>query len=365
MTESNYYIFLASISFVISACVAAVGIPLIVKMCRHWNIYDLPNERKMHHQAIPRLGGLVFLPAMGVASVLTIAMACHFWGDCYEFHLSTIVMTIGAMMIYVLGIFDDLRDIHANHKFVILLVASSLLPFCNLSINNLYGLFGVHELSMVAAYVITILVIMLVVNAINLIDGIDGLASGISMILLGRFMYLFYRLHSVVLFVVCAALLAALVVFFCFNVFGKVGRYKIFMGDAGSLILGYVLAYLAIKYQMINDIYEYRDDALLVSYTMFIVPVCDLIRVALSRWCEHRPMFAADKRHIHHIFMRAGLSMHATLIVILAMVVGFIVLNQFLYAWNVRFTWIFFINVMLYVTILFTASRIAQRRSIE
>ncbi|MCH5177311.1 MAG: undecaprenyl/decaprenyl-phosphate alpha-N-acetylglucosaminyl 1-phosphate transferase [Prevotellaceae bacterium] len=361
MTTLSYYILIASIAFVTSTCVASIGLPLIVNLCRRWKIYDLPNERKVHNQAIPRLGGLVFFPAMGVAVVVAMSVACRFFADCYDFQLSTIVMTIGAMMIYVLGIFDDLCDIKANQKFIILLVASSLLPFCNLSINNLYGLFGVYELSAIVSYGITILIIMLIVNAINLIDGIDGLASGISIILLGRFMYLFYHLQSLLMFVVCAGLLAALVVFFCFNVFGRVGRYKIFMGDAGSLILGYVLAYLAIKYQMINDlVFEYRDDALLVSYTMFIVPVLDLIRVALSRWREHRPMFSADKRHIHHIFMRAGLNMHATLVAILAMVVGFIALNHFLNMWNVRFMWIILIDIALYALILFVVSRIAR-----
>ena len=242
-----------------------------------------------------------------------------------DFHYTAALMVIGAAIVFVVGGMDDLLDLPANLKFVILAIGSLALPVCNLAIVNLHGFFGIYTVPQWVAYPLTVLVILTIVNAINLIDGIDGLASGISAICLATFVYLYTDLRYVIFTVMSAALLGSVLAFMGFNIFGRVGRMKIFMGDAGSLILGYVLAYLAIKYMMVTDQDIYTDiNPILIPYSLFIVPVFDLVRVALTRLAAGEPMFHADQRHIHHILMRCGLTMHQTLVVILGLVAFFI-----------------------------------------
>ena len=213
------------------------------------------------------------------------------------------------------------------------------------------------------AYPLTVLIIMTVVNAINLIDGIDGLASGISIIILAVYVYLFMDLGSIVFVVISASLLGAVIVFFCYNVFGRIGGMKIFMGDAGSLVLGYVLAYLGIKFVMISGQEDYNViNPLLIPFSLLMVPVFDLIRVALLRLAAGEPMFHADQRHIHHMLMRCGLSMHQALFTILLLVIGFLLLNLVLDSVLVPMTVIFFFDVAFFLLFYVVCTSIIQIR---
>ncbi|MBR1682955.1 MAG: undecaprenyl/decaprenyl-phosphate alpha-N-acetylglucosaminyl 1-phosphate transferase [Bacteroidaceae bacterium] len=360
MAELRIYILLA---LVIGAAVTAIVIPLIIAFCRKFGYFDQPNQRKVHHVAVPRLGGLAFLPAMAMGSVISLLAYFSNTLSPPDFHFTAALMIVGATIVYLLGLVDDLLDLPANLKFVILAIGSAILPVCNLQIDNLYGLFGIGELPLWVAYPLTVLIIMTIVNAINLIDGIDGLASGIAAICLVVFTYLFWDLRTATFMSLSAALLGSVLAFFCFNVFGKFGGHKIFMGDAGSLILGYVLSYLAIKYMMMTEQDIYTDvNPLLLPYSVFIVPVYDLVRVAVTRVLDGQPMFQADNRHIHHVLMRCGLTMHQTLAVILLLVVLFIAGNLWLDAVEVPFTVIFFIDAALYLLFFVVAYSIVHRR---
>jgi len=351
------------LTFVIAVVASTVIIPLIVTFCRKYGYYDQPNQRKIHHAAIPRLGGLAFLPAMSIAAVTVLVLYYSKGTTQPVFHASTALMMIGASMIYALGIFDDLLDLPAKFKFFILMVASAFVPLCNLFISNLEGLFGIYEIPLWLSYPLTVLVIMTIVNAINLIDGIDGLASGISIIILIVLTYLFVGLRSVLFSVISAGLLGTVLTFFCYNFFGHVGRHKIFMGDAGSLILGYVMSYLAIKYMMLSEQDIYTDaNPLLIPLSLFIVPVFDLIRVAFTRLLNGEPMFKADKRHIHHMLMAMGLSMHQTLFCILAMVLFFLCANCALDYWGAPFTVIILLDMALFALFFVLTYSISQYR---
>lgn len=348
MTQYLSYVILA---FLLGLGASGVTIPLIVAFCRKYGYYDQPNLRKVHHVAVPRLGGVAFLPSLAVACATTMLLYYSRTQDFNGFHTSAAIMVLGAAIIYVVGLLDDVLDLPAMTKFIILLFASACVPLCNLVIGSLHGFFGIYDLPLWVAYPLTVMVIMVVVNALNLIDGIDGLASGIAIILLGLLTYLFIDLRSIVFAVLSSGLLGSVMMFFIFNVFGRVGKMKIFMGDAGSLILGYVLAYLSIKYMLVTEKDIYTDtNPMLIPFSMFIVPVFDLVRVALTRVLAGQPMFRADKRHIHHVLMSAGLTMHQTLFAILGLVVGFIALNVALYHWcGVPLTVIFLLDVTLFI----------------
>ena len=147
--------------------------------------------------------------------------------------------------------------------------------------------------------------------------------------------------------------------------FGKEGKNKIFMGDAGSLFLGYVLAYLTIKYQLISSSDEnMHEGAILTAFSMFIVPVCDLVRVAICRFVNRKPIFKADKRHIHHVLMKAGCSMHLALIIILAFVIFFAAFNYCTYNWGWRVPFILLADVLIFSFFHFVLYKINKHKHI-
>lgn len=347
MTINDTYIIIA---FAISLVFSLVCTPLVVKMCNARGIFDLPNARKMHKNAIPRLGGTLFMPSLSLGVTITLLIMYQGVNPGFEIGISNIMMVVGAILIYIIGIFDDLKGLKATHKFIIQTIAALLFPLCNLMIDNLHGLFGVHEIPLLISYPITVFVILLIVNAMNLIDGIDGLASGLAFLILGSFAYLYYQIHAYLFSLISISLAGATLAFFFFNVYGKVGRLKTFMGDAGSLFLGYVIAYLAIKYQMANEPngFPYREESLLISFTLVFLPCIDVIRVAIQRKLRGRSMFEADKTHIHHRIMQIGLDMHLTLAVIITMFIAIALINYGLYVGGLQMVYIMGIDIVIY-----------------
>lgn len=347
MTINYFYIIIA---FAISLVFSLICTPLIVRLCNTHELFDLPNARKVHKYSIPRLGGTLFMPSLGLGAVITLIIMYQTINTNWEFRLSNVMMIIGAIIIYIFGIFDDLKGMKASHKFIIQTIAALIFPLCNLMISNLHGLFGIHEIPIWIGYPLTVFVILLIVNAINLIDGIDGLASGLAFLILGSYAYLYHELHAHLFSIISTSLAGATLAFFFFNMYGKVGRLKTFMGDSGSLFLGYVIAYLAIKYQMTQEPlgFPYREESLLISFTLVFLPCIDVIRVALGRKFNGKPMFEADKTHIHHRIMQMGLDMHQTLAVIITFFVAICLINYGLYVGGLATGYIVGIDIAIY-----------------
>lgn len=290
------------------------------------------------------------MPSLGLGVVVTLLIMYQGVNENFEIGVSNIMMVIGAIMIYIIGIFDDLKGMKATHKFVIQTIAALIFPLCNLMINNLHGLFGIHEIPIWVSYPLTVFVILLIVNAMNLIDGIDGLASGLAFLILGSFTYLYYNLGAYLFSLISISLAGATLAFFIFNVYGKVGRVKTFMGDSGSLFLGYVIAYLAIKYQMANEPcgFPYREESLLISFSLVFIPCADVIRVALQRKLKRKNIFDADQTHIHHRIMQIGLDQHQTLATIIILSIIICVINYGLYVGGLASVYIMGLDIAIY-----------------
>lgn len=338
------------IAFVASLIFSLMLTPLVIKLCNTKGLYDEPNARKVHKHSIPRMGGTLFLPSLGFGVGVSCIIMYSSSNQEITINPSSFIILAGALLIYLIGILDDIKSLNATQKFVIQAIAAMLFPLCNLMINNLHGIFGLYEIPVWASYPITVFVILLIVNAMNLIDGIDGLASSLAFIILCAFSYLFGSLNLPLFCLISISLAGAVAAFFVYNVFGKVGHMKIFMGDSGSLILGYVIAYLAIKYQMDNERggLPYREESLLTSFSLVFIPCIDVIRVALQRKINGKKMFEPDKTHIHHCIMALGLDMHITLIVILALFTAICSINYGLYVGELPTALIILIDIIVY-----------------
>jgi UDP-N-acetylmuramyl pentapeptide phosphotransferase/UDP-N-acetylglucosamine-1-phosphate transferase len=263
----------------------------------------------------------------------------------------TFLFLVGLFLIYLIGVFDDLLTISATKKFVIQLLCSCCFPISGLYINTLYGFMGIYEIPYWTGAVLTVIVSTTIVNAINLIDGIDGLSSLLCIISFALLGVRFHQMGIDIYTLYTIGLIGGILPFLYYNIYGKPEKgTKIFMGDTGSLTLGYSLSFLCLKYVMDNPavIDPTRFDALVLPTSLLIVPVFDVLRVFLYRIRHHKGIFSPDKNHIHHKFMRIGCSPHATLLWILAVQIFFIVYN-YLMAWVVGITVMVVSDVVIWI----------------
>ena len=349
MIDCSLYIL---ISFLVSMLLGLGMIPLVVSFCKVKRIYDLPNERKVHKVFVPRLGGVCFIPCVVISFMLATAIVSRISeGTSLSLSLWTCYFSVGLLAIYVAGVVDDIVGVSPRTKFLVQIFAASILPLSGLYINNLYGFCGIGEIPLWVGAMLTVIVIVFIDNAINLIDGIDGLAAFLAIIALFGFFVLFLSEDLLSYCIIIAGLLGVLVAFVRFNLFGKQGKNKIFMGDSGSLTLGFILGTLFVKCSMVRVNAEPAVvGGMPIVSSYLIVPVFDVCRVIITRFVHHRPIFMADKNHIHHKLLRTGMTQHQALGVLVVMALLFILINL-LIGKNIGFTMIIVLDILVWVAL--------------
>lgn len=331
----NLYILLYIVgTFAISMVCGFVSIPVIIRFCKRNGLYDRPDSRKVHNSSVPRLGGVCFIPSMALAAIIMV-MVFNKTMDGAKIMMGvwSVVFFISLMLIYAVGLIDDLVSLSPKVKFAVQIVAAALLPMAGLYINNMYGFLGVQELPFCIGAPLTVFLMVFINNAMNLIDGIDGLSGGLSIIALAGFLVCFAREGVWTYCILIAGMMGVLVAFLYFNIIGgKDGKLKIFMGDSGSLTLGFILGFLLVKFSMDNPTsMPFRRESLMLSFTLLAIPLLDVCRVVCVRTLHRKPIFGADKNHIHHKLMRAGLTQRQALLAILGLAVVYIVINVSLF----------------------------------
>ena len=366
LTQHHILILMILMAFGLSALFEFLLIPLIVRFSRSKGLYDHPDVRKIHKSNIPRLGGISFFPTMTLAAFVVIMTHNQDFNDSDKISISTWSLTflLSIAIVYCVGIIDDIAGLGAKSKFTGQAFAALLLPMSGLYINNLYGFMGIEEIPFHVGMPLTVLVIVFACNAINLIDGIDGLSAGLSFIALAGFLLCFFDEGLTSYCMLIAGLMGVLAAFLYFNILGKPEKNtKIFMGDSGSLTLGFILGFLFVKYVMVTpDTAYYHPNALALAFTLVIVPLFDLVRVSLARLRHRRHLFRADKNHIHHKLMRAGMTQHQALCCILALALFFIALNVVLLNHGVSVTWIVAVDVVLWTVLNFLLNKRLQQK---
>lgn len=349
-------LFLAG-SFLIALLLGIVMIPNILLVSYRKRLFDLPDSRKVHTCPVPRLGGISFLPAI----VITFALIMGFRilhgipvenlplsRTLYEF----LFYIVGAMLLYLTGVQDDLIGVGYRRKFLIQILAALLLVSCGDWIRSLGGLFGIYDLPAWLGIPLTVFLVVYITNAINLIDGIDGLASGLCCISLAMLAYMHIYVGQYVYAFLALATLGILIPFWCYNVFGNAQKgHKLFMGDTGSLTLGYILSFLVIHLSFVHfDEVAHTNPSLAIALSTLIVPLFDVVRVVLHRVRNGKSPFLPDKNHFHHKLLRTGMRVRWVMVTILVISLFFIGLTLLLLPYcNVTF--ILIIDIILWIAL--------------
>lgn len=339
LTYLNIWLVDNVLAFLTSVVLTGILIPQILLIAFRKNLFDTVDERKIHKGSVPRLGGIAFMPS--VLFSVTIVLGFNFYLNTNDLHGSEVLGLLSRsvvplcfiicanVLLYLVGLADDLVGVKYRAKFVIQILSSVLLIFAGLYISDLHGLMWLDGIPDWLGWALTVLLMVYIINAINLIDGIDGLASGLCAIALTFYGIIFYRTGHYLYSLIAFADLGTLLPFFYFNVFGNPGkRTKIFMGDTGALTTGMILAVLAIEScRLTPSDYDWNINPIVVAYSPLIIPCFDVIRVYFRRLRLRRNPFLPDKSHIHHKLLALGMRQKVAMPTILALACGFILLN--------------------------------------
>lgn len=299
---------IAIIGCIVSLALALLLTPLVKKLAIKIGAVDVPNARKVHTKIMPRLGGL----AIYLAFMLSMFAVLPFVWDLFSMRDANFIKAflLGGSVIVLIGALDDRFELSAKVKLLGQIVAACIVvfgfditvDFVNIPFNNTYS-----SLESWIAIPLTIFWIVGVTNAINLIDGLDGLAAGVSGIAIGTILVMALLMGNLTVALLCLLLLGGVVGFLFFNFHPA----QIFMGDTGSLFLGFSLAMLSML--------GFKQIAIVSFITPLIiigVPLSDTFFAIVRRWIQKKPIFAPDKGHLHHCLREIGFSHRQSVLIV-------------------------------------------------
>ncbi|MCM1483702.1 MAG: undecaprenyl/decaprenyl-phosphate alpha-N-acetylglucosaminyl 1-phosphate transferase [Muribaculaceae bacterium] len=320
-----------------------VMIPKILLISFRRKLFDHPDPRKIHHGSVPRLGGLAFTPVicMSIALLTGINLACGQTIITQTMNPLTVSMGFCALMIiYLVGMADDLIGVRYPAKFLAETISACLLIAGGLSLNYLGGILFMHDIPAWFGWPLTVVVLIFAVNAINLIDGLDGLASGLSAIAFAIYGIVLTAQHQYFYALVAFGSLGVLIPFFYYNVFGNAEKQrKIFMGDTGSLTIGILIVFLGFKILRTepDEAVLHLPGLMMMVLSPMVIPCMDVVRVFMWRIRHHANPFLPDCNHIHHRLLAAGFGQRMAMLFIVCASAGLCVVNVALsYVMNIN-----------------------------
>ncbi|MFD2200576.1 glycosyltransferase family 4 protein [Shivajiella indica] len=278
-----------------------LSMPVLIGAFKKMQVVDKPGGRKIHKNDTPSMGGIVI--------VLTVLLTSFIWLDLSQLLEIRYVIAALALMFFV-GLRDDLVELSPIQKLSGQFVATFMVVFMSdIRISSFYGFLGVYELPIVVSYLVTFITIIGLTNSFNLIDGLDGLAGTMSLLTLSFLSWWFISVGMESYGIFSLMIVGSVFSFLVFNWHPA----KIFMGDTGSLSLGFILSVLTILFidsnGTMSSVSPWKFNAPIASgVALMIVPIYDTTRIFARRIRRGRSPFAPDKNHVHHFLMRMGLS---------------------------------------------------------
>ncbi len=286
--------------FLTSLLVVIFGVPSIITVAIQKGLYDKPNHRKLHTNKIPRLGGLAIIAGFSIAVSIFGQLGPE--GNQLQYFQA------GLIILFFSGLKDDVVALSPIKKLATQIFATGLVVVAqDIRITSFYGLFGIYEIPVWISYLLTLFTIVVITNSFNLIDGVDGLAGGLGFIISLTFGLWFNFIDQVSWAIIAFGLAGSLLGFLVYNF----NPAKIFMGDAGSLSMGFIIAVMSIKFIEFNspDVQNFYKitTAPVIAIAMLIIPLYDTIRIFTIRVWKKRSPFSADRNHLHHLLLNTGL----------------------------------------------------------
>jgi UDP-N-acetylmuramyl pentapeptide phosphotransferase/UDP-N-acetylglucosamine-1-phosphate transferase len=283
------------------------SVPTIIRISRRKNLMDEPGQRSSHLRKMPNLGGIAIFYSIGIcASVFAYEIF-----DLYKFLFASLII-----LLYI-GVMDDIMVMRAYKKLIAQILVSVLIVMgSDVRIRSFFGIFGIYELNYYFSVIFTVVTFIILINALNLIDGIDGLAGGYSLLCSALFGISYFRLgsYNYPLVILSVCIIGSVLAFLYYNM-SNYRNTKIFMGDTGSMLLGFLLAFMAVCF---IDIFidkkipgmprYYLQAAPAIAVAILILPIVDTLNVIIVRLIIGKSVLSADKNHIHHKLLRMNLT---------------------------------------------------------
>jgi len=302
-------------AFLLALSLAWFMVPFLIRFGQKKEWYDVPDARKHHVGKISSLGGIAILAGWGISVLLFTNWAS-----------SALLWLILAASVFLgfIGFIDDLRGVRASKKLLFQLVAGTLIFLSGISVGAIITHFTGWQIAIWLDWGLTLLFIATVINAFNFIDGIDGLAGTFGVVNMIIFGILFYTNSDFVFAVLAFGLAGSITGFLPFNF----KNAKIFMGDCGSMFIGLMTAIMCMQFFQVAPTGLWASPVL--SLACCLIPVFDLIRVAIGRISRKKSPFTADRTHIHHLLLRSGRSTVSSCMILVGLhLTFFILVHQF------------------------------------
>jgi UDP-N-acetylmuramyl pentapeptide phosphotransferase/UDP-N-acetylglucosamine-1-phosphate transferase len=301
----------ASVAFIITF----LAIPIILQVAEKKNLFDIPDERKIHTNPVASLGGVGIFAGFLLASLLSVQ---GYLNPEFQYFFAA------ALIIFFLGLKDDLMILSASKKFIGQIIAASILIHLGgIRFDSMHGLFGIEGVSEGFGLALSYLTIIVVINSFNLIDGVDGLASSLGILSMLVFGIYFFIINQQAYALLSFSMAGSLVAFLIFNH----QPARIFMGDSGSLMIGLLNSFLVIKFINVANsplVAVPVQSAVAVGFAILMVPLLDTLRVFSIRIFKGRSPFTPDRNHVHHLLLDRGLSHAAVTITCVGINIAFI-----------------------------------------
>lgn len=301
MTLAQIYAYAPGVALLLAFAITYFSIPAIIRLSLVKKLYDLPDARKKHAARISPLGGMAIFGGMIISFVFCSA------------HLSNPALNsvlVALFILFITGVKDDLYPLVPYKKLIGQILAAAIVVIQgNVRLESFYGIAGINELPYAISLGLSIIFFLGIINSFNFIDGINGLSSSLGILASSVYALWFYYLDEPLFLILSLSILGSQLAFLRYNLL----KAKIFMGDSGSMILGFLAALLTIYFLQANERAEAvvlrKIDAMVFAFSVIIIPIFDTARVIFIRlFILKRSPFTADRNHIHHALLGIGLS---------------------------------------------------------